>query len=707
MLLTPPFRSRSWLGLLLTLAALVPVRGLDAPATPNAHPRVGALMQFLHDITGQYILSGQQEQVDWFGKNNEPEFNYIFEKTGRYPAVRSFDFMFYSISNAEGRRGQRVAERAIDWAHRGGLVHISYHWNAGAPRESFYAKDSDFDLQRALTPGHRDHDEFIAEMDVAASELKLLRDAGVPVIWRPFHEVNGNAGPNNGNGAWFWWGAKGPEVFKQAWKLMFERFTQHHGLTNLIWCYNPTAVTGALEAWYPGDAYVDMISLDIYPTSGHPTFAAEYRRFREFKGDRKLYAISENGRIPDPDGLFNEGAHWTFFSTWDRDFIMDGTTNPVSFLQNVFNHEKVITLDELPALFPTPPSILIQPASASSVPLGATVVFSVTAAGPGELTYQWLHNGHPIPDATGPELRRVAVDAGMQGTYLADVTNLSGGTVTTAPATLSVSTQHYQPPVNRLINLSTRGYVANDADMMIAGFVISGPGAKKVLIRAVGPGLDQWLSGALTDSAFRVFDSQGKRILYADDWTRDGDLETLAAASARAGAFELAHGSRDAVAVVSLPPGAYTVTVRSPVSGTGTALVEVYDLDLGSAARLVNLSTRGRVRSDNPMIAGFVLQGSGERSLLIRAIGPQLVGFGLSTALVDPYFELHGNSGAIASNDDWQDIAHVFQRRGAFALTEGSKDAALVRSISPGHYTTVVKGHGPNSGIALVEVYED
>lgn len=337
---------RAWRALLLAGATPLVSFALDPAVSPDAQPAVQHLLDFLAESSGQHVLAGQQETVDWYGRDNDGEMDFLLRHTGKLPAIRSFDFMFYSHSE-EARRGQRVAERAIEWHRKGGLVAICFHWFAGSPRSHFYTKQSDFNLNHALLPGTRDHEEFIQDMDTVAEELKLLRDAGVPVIWRPFHEVSGG---------WFWWGAKGPEPFKLAWRAMFDRFTRVHGLNNLIWCYNPTDHRGALENWYPGDDVVDMISLDIYPTFGRrSTYAREYRRFREFRNGRKVVSITENGPIPDPDRMFAEGAHWPFFSTWSGKFLTDGRTNPTDFLRRVYQHPKVITLDELPKLLTLPP----------------------------------------------------------------------------------------------------------------------------------------------------------------------------------------------------------------------------------------------------------------------------------------------------------------------------------------------------------------
>jgi mannan endo-1,4-beta-mannosidase len=333
----------------------------DTPSNPAAIPEARALLHYLASVRGKQLLSGQQERTPWSGDSNEADFDYIKRETGRIPAVRGFDFMFYT----QGARGGRVAERAIEWSRKGGIVHICLHWKTGstAENQAFSTSKTDFDLLRALEPGTRDHEEFIAEMDIVAEELQKLQRAKVPVLWRPFHEVSGG---------WFWWGAKGPEAFIRAWRLMYERYTVKHGLDNLLWVYNPTSHHGGVEVWHPGHAYVDLVGLDIYPAKGtHPVFEEDFRRFNTFYSGRKVFALTENGALPDPDELFEKGAAWTFFSTWTSNFVTDPAINPPEFLRKVYQHPRVLDRDRLPRLSSlTPPKataprslILLTPVS--------------------------------------------------------------------------------------------------------------------------------------------------------------------------------------------------------------------------------------------------------------------------------------------------------------------------------------------------------
>lgn len=131
--------------------------------------------------------------------------------------------------------------------------------------------------------------------------------------------------------------------------------------------------------------------------------------------------------------------------------------------------------------------------------------------------------------------------------------------------------------------------------------------------------------------------------------------------------------------------------------------------------RLVNTSVRAQVRQgDALMVAGFVVGGSGNKRVLVRAIGPALAPFGLTGLLADPVVTLYrqGSATPVAQNDNWSsasnaaDVATVSSSVGAFSLTAGSKDAALLIELPAGAYTAQVTGVGGGTGLALVEVYD-
>ncbi len=309
---------------------------------PAATAEAKGLMRYLADNYGENTLSGQQDQgsIDWVEQN-----------TGKAPAIAGLDLMDYSPSRVERGTVGADVDHALAYDRRGGIVTLAWHWNAPSGLidvpgkewwRGFYTDATTFDVAAALAdPTSADYKLLIRDMDAIAVQLKRLADAKVPVLWRPLHEAEGG---------WFWWGAKGPGPAKELYRLLHQRLVGHHGLHNLIWVWNSIA-----PEWYPGDDLVDVVSMDSYPPQGdHGPVIGPYERLVELGGDRKLVALGEVGSIPDPDLVRAYEARWSWFVTWSGSFIQDGVTNPRDFVQRVYDHRHVITLDELPAFKTTP-----------------------------------------------------------------------------------------------------------------------------------------------------------------------------------------------------------------------------------------------------------------------------------------------------------------------------------------------------------------
>ncbi len=342
-----------WFLMLLLAAAIPALAGVETPVTPGISPQASALLAWLGEQQGKQIISGQAEPAPGGGSlapSAEREFERVLKLTGKTPAIRAFDL--YAVTPAfSNKTSLAEIDRAISWGRGNGIVAIQWHWLASnrSGGFDFAVKGAEeresgwrgFDLDRALTPGTPENDELLAGIDAAAAELARLGDAGVPVLWRPLHE---------GSGGWFWWGAKGPESFKKLWRLMYVRMTFRHHLNNLLWVFAP-AEAEALDAWYPGDEYVDILSLDRYADTGeHPSFKGDYEAVQRFCQGRKVLALSENGAIPDPDLLVKNHAGWAFFCTWCGKFILDDKVNPPDFLARVYHHPYVVSKNALPAL---------------------------------------------------------------------------------------------------------------------------------------------------------------------------------------------------------------------------------------------------------------------------------------------------------------------------------------------------------------------
>lgn len=268
-----------------------------------------------------------------------------------------------------------------------------------------------------------------------------------------------------------------------------------------------------------------------------------------------------------------------------------------------------------------------------------------------------------------------------------------------------------QPGDERLLNLSSRGFVGTESEVFVAGFVISEGASKQVLIRAIGPTLaDYGIPGVLIDPELKLYDSNNNLIATNDNWTG-----TAGSTFGTVGAFELPSGSRDAAMVVTLEPGVYSAHAAGlGADANGEGMIEIYDLS--GASQLLNLSTRGRIESNRSLvISGFVVApGAENRRLLVRAVGPTLSNFGVDNPLSDPAIAVvrAGDAVQIASNDDWGTFANpesleaIFSTVGAFALDPGSKDAVALIELAPGAYTMQVSGVGDAAGISLVEVYD-
>jgi mannan endo-1,4-beta-mannosidase len=201
--------------------------------------------------------------------------------------------------------------------------------------DGIYTYGTTFNLTAALAnTSSTDYGLLLSDMDVIAKELLILQAANIPVIWRPLHEADGG---------WFWWGAWGPDSCKTLYRLMFERYTKVHKLRNLIWLWN--SVT---PSWYPGADVVDILGYDSYPAVGdHGPVDTQYQELIALGNDTKMVTLPEVGNIPDPSILKLYHADWSYFVTWDDDYIETDTYNSLAFKEQVYNDPTVLKLTDL------------------------------------------------------------------------------------------------------------------------------------------------------------------------------------------------------------------------------------------------------------------------------------------------------------------------------------------------------------------------
>lgn len=256
-------------------------------------------------------------------------------------------------------------------------------------------------------------------------------------------------------------------------------------------------------------------------------------------------------------------------------------------------------------------------------------------------------------------------------------------------------------PPAQAMNISTRLRVRGGENVMIGGFIITGSQSKRVLVRALGPTLQQFgISDALPNPMVELSGPAGP-ITSNNNWkdTQQAEIQDTGLAP---------PNNLEAALVATLAPGNYTAVVRDADGGTGVGLVEVYDLAAAAQAKLANISTRGFVESGvNVMIGGFILGNSAAPArVLIRAIGPSLTQHGVSDPLQDPILELFDANGTLMrSNDNWQDSQQT-EIEGTGLAPQSTAESAIVSTLTPAPYTAIVAGKNGLTGVGLVEVYQ-
>ena len=312
---------------------------MQQPVNPNASKEAGKLLQYLAENAGKKIITGQHTQTVPM-----EEIAYIKEVTGKEPKLRGFELLSYSPNInyedadeaclTEVYENRHTLEEAMKWAQNSdGIITFSFHWFSpiGGRDKSFYAKNTDFDPSKILIEGSAERQAFYHDMDEIAKLLVPFREAGIPILWRPFHESDGT---------WFWWGRKGPEVAGELYKLMYHHFVEVHHLDNLLWVWNCRLAEG-----YPGDAFVDVISVDIYlPEYQRTDYRKEYEELIDATTKNKVAALAEIGFLPDIELLEQTKIPFAYFMTWSKEFCIGEQYNSAEQFRKLYNSDYAITL---------------------------------------------------------------------------------------------------------------------------------------------------------------------------------------------------------------------------------------------------------------------------------------------------------------------------------------------------------------------------
>ena len=303
-----------------------------------------AVLQYLADLRGRGVLLGQHTQT-----MAQEELIYIAEVTGGLlPALCGFELLAYSpnINYAESdeeclaevEENKGTLEKAWEWAERKGLITFTWHWFSplGGAGKAFYQKQTPFDARQALIGGTPEQEAFLHDLDVMAGLLQPFAEKRVPILWRPFHEAEG---------AWFWWGGKGPETARGLYRAMYDRFVRLHKLDNLIWVWN-----SPLKEGYVGDDVCDIISRDVYlEAHDHSDYAKHYAELTAITPADKIAALGETGPLPDLDMLSKTRIPWTWFMTWSKGVCYNQTSREE--LRAAYQSGYAVTLDKLPGLY--------------------------------------------------------------------------------------------------------------------------------------------------------------------------------------------------------------------------------------------------------------------------------------------------------------------------------------------------------------------
>ncbi len=306
-----------------------------APVNPRTSPEARELLRYIDSISGHYTLAGQHNYPNTVSRWSDR----VYDLTGRYPALFGQDFGFSGGDDKDSVEGRPGMIQEVKRQYESGAV-IALTWHAVRPtedepvtfRDSVQGHLTDFEWSELLTPGTDLNKRWCAQVDVIAGYLRQLSDAGVPVLLRPYHEMNGN---------WFWWGGRpGKSGSAALYRQFFDRLVNLHKLNNLVWVWNvnsPSENAGSLSEYYPGPQYVDVLSIDIYGEFKQ----SYYTEMLALAGDKPV-ALGEVGAMPSLEVLAQQ-PRWAYFMVWSE--LAEGL-NTQDRLQTMYHAPNLLTRDD-------------------------------------------------------------------------------------------------------------------------------------------------------------------------------------------------------------------------------------------------------------------------------------------------------------------------------------------------------------------------
>ena len=294
-------------------------------------------MDFFNQISGNYTVVGIHNREP----NSRPaiQTDRIQRLTGKYPALWSGDFLF-SPADVEYRQIM-IDECKKQWDD-GAIVNLMLHvvspknngekgvWEGPTGVCSNLTNEEWTDL---ITDGGTLNTVWKARLDIYAEYLQFLKDGGVTVLFRPFHEMNQGV---------FWWGGRpGPNGTAALYRLTHDYIEKVKGLDNIIWVWNMQDLDYNWEQYNPGEGYWDIFSLDVYNPDGFTR--QKYQTAIDVAGDKPI-AIGETQVLPTPEELFDQ-PRWVFCMSWAELTFQHNTDEQI---RSLYEAENTLTREELP-----------------------------------------------------------------------------------------------------------------------------------------------------------------------------------------------------------------------------------------------------------------------------------------------------------------------------------------------------------------------
>jgi mannan endo-1,4-beta-mannosidase len=347
---------------------------VDANASEGARKLLG----FLYSIQGKYTLTAQHNFIGAGSKYTD----IVKELTGKTPIIWGSDFSFcyegdsprkfrhcgplnlkepgemkmedyknqgdssdYTMLTPETAREELV--KNVIQKHKEGFI-ITLMWHACPPGYgdccdgkkiwTLENRPSQEEWNKLTTEGTETNNAWKKQVDNIAGYLKQLQDAGVPVLWRPYHEMNG---------VWFWWcDKKGENGFKKLWIMMYDRYVNYHKLNNLVWVWNtnaprdiPNDEAFPYEEFYPGGNYVDVLAADVYRNDWKQSHHDDLLKL----ADGKPVAIGECAPPPTKE-ILEKQKSWSWFMPWGNLIYWENGTD---ILKSIYTQDFILTKEDV------------------------------------------------------------------------------------------------------------------------------------------------------------------------------------------------------------------------------------------------------------------------------------------------------------------------------------------------------------------------